>query len=311
MSIPAAYLTVILIWSTTPLALKWSVQGVDFAFAVAARMAIGLTLTTLILAVWRVGLPLHRRARQSYLAAGLGLFGAMSLTYWGAQYIHSGLISVLFGLSPLITGLMALFWLEGETLTPAKLTGMLLGLAGLAAIFGDSGEMAGAHAAAGVAALLVAVVVYSGSLVWLKRIGDNSPPLATTAGSLAVALPLFGLVWWAAGGQVPTAMPARAGAAIAYLGVFGSVLGFALYYYVIKHLEAGKVSLITLVTPVMALLLGNLLNGEAVSGRVWFGTAGIGLGLTLHQWQALADLAGRRDRTPDVDLGPEAAAQEQ
>lgn len=85
-------------------------------------------------------------------------------------------------------------------------------------------------------------------------------------------------------------MPARAGAAIVYLGVFGSVLGFALYYYVIKHMETGKVALITLVTPVIALWLGSLLDGEAVGVRGWLGAACIGLGLSLHQWQSLAVL---------------------
>ena len=294
MSIPAAYLTVILIWSTTPLAIKWSAQGTGFAFAVAARMLIGLAVAVVILAFWRVGLPMHRRARLSYLAGGLGLFGAMILTYWGAQYIHAGLVSVLFGLSPLVTGLMALVWLEEEALGPAKLAGMLLGVAGLAVIFGDSHEMAGDHTVAGVAALLAAVAIYSASLVWIKRIGDDSPPLATTAGTLAVSLPLFGLAWWLSDGHLPAQVPARAGAAIVYLGVFGSVLGFALYYYVIKHMETGKVALITLVTPVIALLLGSLLNGEVVSVRVWLGAALIGLGLSLHQWRILSGVLAPR-----------------
>lgn len=294
MSVPVAYLGVILIWATTPLAIKWSAQGTDFSFAVAARMAIGLAVAALVLVAWRIGLPLHRRARASYAAAGFGMFGAMTLTYWGAQYIHSGLISVLFGLSPLITGLMALLWLKDETLTRAKLAGMLLGLAGLAIIFGDSHKMGGAHALAGVLALLAAVVLYSGSLVWMKRIGDDSPPLATTVGALAIALPLFALVWWwSAGARVPAAVPPRAGAAIVYLGVFGSVIGFALYYYVIKHMETGKVALITLVTPVLALLLGSALNGEHVGMRVWAGTLLIGLGLSVHQWRALSGLAVR------------------
>jgi drug/metabolite transporter (DMT)-like permease len=294
MSIPASYLTVILIWSTTPLAIKWSAQGTGFAFAVASRMVIGLAVAALVMAIWRIGLPLHRRARASYLAGGLGMFGAMTLTYWGAQYIHSGLVSVLFGLTPLITGLMAMVWLDEESLGPAKVAGMLLGLTGLAAIFGDSREMGGAHAVAGVSALLAAVTLYSASLVWIKRIGDDSPPLATTAGTLAVALPLFGLVWWLVDGHLPASVPVRAGAAIVYLGVFGSVLGFALYYYVIKHMETGKVSLITLVTPVIALLLGSLLNGEDVGTRVWLGAALIVFGLALHQWRSLSGVLAPR-----------------
>ena len=294
MSVPLAYLTVVLIWSTTPLAIKWSAQGAGFAFAVAARMVIGLAVAALILLLWRIRLPLGARARRSYLAGGLGLFGAMTLTYWGSQYIHSGLVSVLFGLSPLVTGLLALLWLEEEAFNARQFAGMLLGLVGLAVIFGDSGNLGGepdgAHAVAGVAALLAAVTIYSASLVWLKRIGDDSPPLATTAGTLGVALPLFGLVWWYAGAEIPVPLPLQAGGAIIYLGVFGSVLGFALYYYVIKHMETGKVSLITLVTPVLALWLGNLLDGEVISARGWAGAGLIGLGLALHQWRALSSL---------------------
>jgi drug/metabolite transporter (DMT)-like permease len=157
-------------------------------------------------------------------------------------------------------------------------------------IFGDRNELGDTHAAAGIAALLAAVLIYSATLVWIKRIGDDSPPLATTAGTLAVSLPLFGAVWLLTDGHAPLVVPMRAATAIIYLGVFGSVLGFALYYYVIRHLETGKVALITLVTPVLALLLGNAFNGEIVSAQVWAGTALIGAALTLHQWQDLSGL---------------------
>lgn len=296
MSVPLAYLTIILIWSTTPLAVQWSALGAGFAFSLMARMLIGVGLALALVAVWRIGLPLHRRARQSYLAGGLGTFGAMLCTYWGAQYIHSGLVSVLFGLTPLTTSVLAAFWLKENALHPSKLAGLGLGLAGLALIFVTNHETAGGQAVLGTAALLMAVFIYSGSLIGLKRIGDDSPPLATTAGSLLVAIPFYVLAWWLADGRIPQTIEPRAGAAIMYLGVFGSVLGFALYYYVIKHMEAGKVALITLVTPVLALLLGHLLNGEEVETRVWLGAGLISLGLTMHQWPTLAALlAGRRE----------------
>jgi drug/metabolite transporter (DMT)-like permease len=286
MSIAAAYIAVILIWSTTPLAIQWSSLGAGFSFAVMARMVIGLGLAAVLLAIWRIGLPLHRQARMSYLAGGLGLFGAMLCTYWGAQYISSGLVSLLFGLAPLATSLLAALWLGERALEPFKVAGMLLGLAGLALVFAAQETTGGARAIHGVAALLLAVLIYSGSLVWLKRIGDDSPPLATTAGTLVVALPLFIAAWWWADGELPGEMPVRAEAAIVYLGIFGSVLGFALYYYIVKQVEAGKVALITLVTPVLALMLGTFLNGEVVPGRVWLGACCIGLGLGLHHKSA-------------------------
>lgn len=229
---------------------------------------------------------MHGRARKAYVVAGLGLFGAMALTYWAARYVHSGLISVLFGLSPVMTGILAALWLGERSLSPLRLLGMVLAACGLATIFIHGDSLGQEHALAGLAALLGAVFIYSGSLVWLKQIDDDSPPLATTVGSLSVSLPLFGLVWLLSDGHLPAVVPPRSGAAIVYLGIFGSVIGFALYYYVIKHLEASKVALITLITPVLALLLGNLLNGESIGLRLWLGTALILFGLSVHQADA-------------------------
>ena len=290
MSIPVAYFGLILIWSTTPLAIQWSSQGAGFALAVLLRMLLGLTVAALLLAGLRIGLPLHARARRAYLVGGLGTFGAMALTYWGSRFLHSGLVSVLWGLSPLLTGVLAALWLGERSFTPGKIGGTLLGVLGLALIFLQGDSLGGAHALAGLLALLGAVSIHSVVIIRLKLIGDDSPPLATTVGSLCVAVPLFALLWLIDDGVLPAALPSRTGWAIAYLGVFGSVVGFALYYYIIKHLNAARVSLITLVTPVLALLLGHLLNGEIIAPRLWLGAATILGGLALHQWEALQPL---------------------
>lgn len=298
MPVSLAYVLVILIWSTTPLAIQWSTLGAGFAFAVMARMIIGLLLALALIAAWRIGFPLHRRARLSYFSGGLGMFGAMTCTYWGAQYIPSGLIAVLFGLVPLVTSVLAALWLGERSLTPLKVIGLLLGLAGLALIFLPAANPVAVarspHVLAGLSILFLGMLIYSSSLVALKRLNDDSPPLATTAGTLLVALPLFCLSWWWSDGEARAFAPDRTWAAILYLGVFGSVIGFALYYFVIKHMEAGKVALISLLNPVFALLLGHLLNGERIPPEVWAGILLIGSGLVLHQWPMITALMGRR-----------------
>jgi drug/metabolite transporter (DMT)-like permease len=283
MSLPAAFVTVILIWSTTPLAIKWSTLGVGVSFAVFSRMAIGMLLCMVLLAAFRVRVPLHRKALLAYVAGGLSMFAAMALTYWSSQFVSSGMIAVLYGMSPLITSLGAMLWLEEEALTPSKWAGMIMGILGLFLVF-RGGLGLGPSSTAGLAALFLAVVSQSLGLVWLKRIDDDSPPLAMTLGILIVALPLFFAAWWMVDGHLPTVIPERAVAATVYLGVFGSVLGFALYYYLIKYMEAGRIALITLITPVLALLLGHGLNNEAVLPQVWLGTASIVFGLCLHRW---------------------------
>lgn len=283
MSLPAAFVSVILIWSTTPLAIKWSALGVGFSFAVFSRMTIGVLLCVLLLAVLRMRFPLHRKAIQAYLAGGLSMFIAMMLTYWAAQFVTSGMIAVLFGLSPLVTSIAAMMWLKEESLTPNKFAGMVFGLIGLWLVF-HGGLDLGEGSALGVMAVLLAMASQSLGLVWIKRIGDDSSALAMTLGTLAVALPLFCGAWLLADGHWPSELPDRAVAATLYLGTFGSVLGFALYFYLIKNMDAGRVALITLVTPVMALLLGHGLNNEAVLPQVWLGAASILLGLCLHHW---------------------------
>ncbi len=293
MSVPAAFIGVIVIWSTTPLAIKWSGEGPGFLFGVSARMLIGTVLCLALMKLVRVALPWDRAARRTYVAAGAAIYASMLCVYWAAQQIPSGLISVLFGLTPLMTGVFASLWLAESSLTPPKLLGMLAGLAGLVFVFGG-GLTLGVASVQGIAAVLVSVVLHALSAVWVKRIDAQLPAMAVTGGGLLFALPFYLLTWLLFDGVLPAALPVKALWSIVYLGVFGSVLGFILYYHVLKHLEAGRTALITLVTPVLALLLGNTLNGETVGVPVAVGTALILSGLVLYQWGGAAYALARR-----------------
>jgi drug/metabolite transporter (DMT)-like permease len=284
-SIGAAYLGVIAIWSTTPLGIVWSSQGLDYRQALFGRTLIGLLVAGMMLAALRRPLPLHRTALLTYLVSALGLMGGLMLTYWGAQFVPSGLISVLFGLSPLMTGVLAALWLKEDSLGTRKLVGLFLALAGLYAVFNGSLSL-GYAALPGVAAVLGAVLVQSATLVWVKRHGTQLDTVSYTFGMLGLASVML-IPPAIAAGPLPDVIPVRAGLAVVYLGVFGSVAGFALYYYVTKHLTAGTVSLITLITPVTALILGHVLNAERIPAIVWLGIALIGSGLALNQWHAL------------------------
>lgn len=290
MSVPAAYLGVILIWSTTPLGIQWSAQGASFSFAVMARMLIGLAICLVLLRATRTAFPFTPAARQLYAVSGLTLFVSMLLTYWGALHIPSGLISVIFGLSPLVTGVFAALWLSERTLTPLRIAGLGLALAGLWLIFGQPWPGDG-HARLGTLAAVAGMAVQALGLVWIKRLDARVSSLAITTGSLGVAVPCFVLAWLVAdAARLPPDITPRAGIAIVYLGVLGSVVGFTLYYYVIKHIDAGRVALIMLVTPVTALLLGQTLNAEVIPASGWAGIALIGAGLLLYEWQALRQL---------------------
>jgi drug/metabolite transporter (DMT)-like permease len=282
MSVPAAYIGVVLIWGTTPLAIKWSGEGVGYLFGVTGRMVIGVVLALLVLNLMGLRLRWNKTARQTYLAAGLGIYLAMTMTYWSAQYLPSGWISVVFGLSPIITGLMARLWLREQGLTPSRVLALVVALAGLALIF-DVGLQGGQNVVLGLLAMLIAVCVHSASAVWIKRLNAGLHGLAVTAGGLMVAVPLFLLTWFVQGESWPAVVDSRTFGSILYLGVVGSVLGFALYFYVLRHVETTRVALITLMTPVIALLAGQWLNGETADARVWGGALLIMLGLVAFE----------------------------
>lgn len=283
MSVPAAYLGTILIWATTPLAIKWSNDGNDFLLSVAARMSLGFVICLILLIMMRVPLRWHREAVMTYVAAGLGIFAAMLSVYWGAQYVPSGLISVLYGISPITIGLLASLWLGERFFTPAKVGGLVLALLGLMIIFLPQSDLTTVPAQ-GLAGVLMSVLFHSVSAVWVKRLGTQMHPLAINSGALALAVPLYLLSWWLFGNGVPDHLPQHSLGSILYLAVFGTVIGFNLYFYLLKRVSPAVVGVITLITPVLALLLGQTLNGEHIGNHVWMGTVGILMGLSLFMW---------------------------
>lgn len=283
MSVPAAFIGVIIIWSTTPLAIQWSSAEAGFLFGVMARMLLGLLVCLLTLRLLGVPLRWHREARRAYVAAGLGIYGAMTAVYWAAQFIPSGWIAVVFGLSPLITSVFAVWFLHEGRLSMLRLAGLLTGVFGLFVIFGQ-GAMLAPDSAYGVIGVFLSVTIHAISAVWVRSLAGNTPALAVTGGGLSIAVPLFVLTWFLFDGHWPAELSEKTRFSIVYLAVFGSVLGFFWYFYLLRKIEAVQVNLLTLITPVTALLLGHWFNGEALVPQIWLGTGLITAGLFFYQW---------------------------
>ncbi|MDT8283653.1 MAG: DMT family transporter [Gammaproteobacteria bacterium] len=282
MSVPLSYITVILIWSTTPLAIKWSGHDVGFQFGVAARMSIGLIALLVLLRLMKISFPWHKKAQRIYLVSGCTLYIAMSFVYWAAQYIPSGWISVVFGLSPIITSVLASLILKDSRLSGTRLLGMVTGFFGLIVVFIE-GISISTFAMSGILATVISATSQSLGAVLIKRQQPDFHPIAITAGSITVALPLFLLNCIVAGGW-PETIPLKSAISILYLGLIGSAVGFPLYFYLLKNLSPERVAIITLLTPITALLLGSLLNGEIISSKVWLGTTLILAGLSLYEY---------------------------
>jgi drug/metabolite transporter (DMT)-like permease len=283
MRIRLTYISVILLWATTPLAIKWSGEGPGFLFGVTARMTIGTVCVLFVLVLMRQRLAWHLKARLTYLAVALQIYGSMLAVYWAAQFIPSGWISVIFGLTPLMTALLAAIFLKERSLTLGKLLAYGFGVSGLAIMFGSALQL-GYEAVLGISGVLVSSLLQSASSVWIKRIAAKLPALSQVAGGLLLALPAYLLTWSIADGHWPTALTLRSLAAIIYLGVVATTIGFALYYYLLTHLPATRVALITLVSPPLALMLGHTINHEPLTIKIITGTFFILSALIMHEF---------------------------
>lgn len=282
MRIITAYISLILLWATTPLAIKWSGVGPGFIFAASARMSIGAVCMLILLPLRRKALPLHSKALQTYAAVALQIYGAMLTVYWAAQFIPSGWISVIFGLTPFITAILAAIWLGERSLTPGKLVAYCLGFSGLAVMFLSAIQF-GHESVQGIIGVLAASFLQSFSAVWVKSINARITAVSQVTGGLVLSLPAYLLTWhFADQGQWPTSISPTSLAAIIYLGLIATTIGFALYYYVLTQLSATRVALVTLVAPVLALLLGHFVNHEPLTLKIAIGTTLILTALLLH-----------------------------
>jgi drug/metabolite transporter (DMT)-like permease len=283
MRIHLAYISVILLWATTPLAIKWSGEGAGFLFGAASRMTIGLICMLLMMALLRERMLWHRKAVQTYLAVTLQIFGSMLTVYWAAQFIPSGWISVIYGLSPLMTALLSAVWLKERSLTPGKLLAYALGISGLWIMFGSALQL-GHDAVLGIAGVLASAFFQAASSVWVKRINANIPALSQVTGGLLLSVPVYLITWTVFDGHLPTEISPISLASIIYLGAIATTFGFVLYYYLLIYHSASKVALVTLVSPVMALLLGHAVNHEPLTMKVATGTLLILGALLVHEF---------------------------
>ena len=278
-----AYIAVVLIWATTPLAIQWSGQ-VDWFFGLAARVLISAILIIPIL-VWFTKTPFSFKTQdlKVYFFASLGMIGGMTPIYYAAQTMPSGWISLIFGLTPILTGLFAWWLLKGFRLTWFKLTGILLGFLGLVVVFAPNLSWEAEQLILGMLLALLGGSFHSLSTVLVKKYNRHLPNSHVVAGMVWISSAVFLIAHPQYLSLWPT-MTNQALAAIFYLGVFGSLIGFILYYYVLTKMDAVRIGLITLITPVMALLLGYFFNDEPLTPMIWLGAALVILGLVMFEF---------------------------
>jgi len=253
--------------------------------AVVARMAIALAIALLVHGLLRKSLSTYWQHARIYFAASIGIFPNMPVVYWGVQFIPSGLVAVIFAMTPFVTGLMTLWLLKQNPFTLRKIMALVLALLGLIVIFYHQLQF-NTRAVYGIASILLSCVLFSFSSVWVKKLTQQETvrldAFNQASGALLFSLPGLILSWWLMDGTLPQQVSVKSGASIMYLSIMGSLVGAALFYYILQRLSATAVSLITLMTPVLAIIIGKQLADEALSSQTLMGVAIVLFALLLY-----------------------------
>jgi len=284
MSVSAAYLAVILVWSTTPLGIVWSSESINPTIAVLLRMLIAVILGAVVVKARNIELPKESKAIKVYCYSAIGIYGGMMFSYMAASYLSSGMMSLIFGLAPILSAILAQKLLKEPAFSWVRQLAMVISLVGLAIVCSDSISLK-ENSEIGLIYILCAVFFFSLSGILVKSVEILIHPMATTVGALSISIPLFALTWLVLDGTLPIdTWESRSIWAIVYLGVFGSFIGFVAYFYVLQKLSASTVALVTMITPVMAISLGAVLNNETISSTLIFGAMFVLIGLACYHW---------------------------
>jgi len=284
MRVQLAYLLVIMIWATTPLSIKLGGQSFSPMAGLSLRILLAVLVGSVICTIGGYAGLNIRRHWKLYAAASLGIFPNMALIYVAADYISSGLISLMFGLAPFFTAVLTRPILGESALQPRKLLAISLALVGLVFIFFDRARM-GENGAIGIGLMLLSNVAFSSSSLLIKKLNKTMtvPPMEQALGSMAFSLPGLLITWVVITGVGPIHYTPIGLASLLYLSLFASLVGFAAYYYILNHMAVETVSLIPLITPILAMLLGVWAVDEVVTPTMLAGAGLILVALVIHQ----------------------------
>lgn len=262
-----AILAVYLVWGSTYLAIRialetvppFAIGAIRFLIAGAGLYA-GLRLTG-------APAPTAVQWRTAALTGVLLFVGGNGLVVLGEQWVDSGLVALIVGTMPLWAALFG--GLVGERPSRREWLGLALGFVGVAAL-----QLGGALGDAGAGALVVLLspVCWALGVVLGRTRPLPAGPMAAAAQMLTGGAALLALSL-ASGESLTTLPSARSALALVYLVVFGSLVGFTAYGYLLRHARPAVANSYAYVNPVVAIVLGAALAGELVTPTTWLAAA--------------------------------------
>jgi drug/metabolite transporter (DMT)-like permease len=275
-----------LIWSTVWLFIKIGVSDVPPVTFAATRLIIGILVMVPITLASRTPLPRARADWRLIAVSGVILLGInYALLNWGLQFVSSGLTAVLQSMTPAFALVFAHYLLPDEKMTARKTLGLALGSLGIGVIFWDQLTFGDDRAFVGALSVTLGALCVAFAYVLVRRHARHlAPGVLTTGQMIAAFVPLFVYACVVEGNPLAVSWTWRALRAAVYLALAGSVLAAWLNYWLLSRVGAVNLLIMGLVEPVIAILLGAWVLGEALNGR---GIAG-GAIILASLWLAMA-----------------------
>jgi len=281
-AIPLAIAAMTLIWGSS-----WPVVrvGLDsfppFTFA-AIRAGLAALLLVGLLAIRRIPLPPRKLLIAIFVIGVVAHGGNFATSYWGQTRVDAGVSAVLFSTLPLFVVVLAHFWLKEERLTGGTVLGLLLGLAGTIILYWDQAGR-GESSLVGALAILASAGLAGLGTVGTKKIGGSIHPIVVTTLQLAggaLTLSLLALIGEA---NTPIRWNGSGIMALIYLTLFASCLAFLLFYWALQRIPATHLSLVSYLTPPVAVIIGVVALNEQFSLNILAGMATIAAGVWLAE----------------------------
>ena len=289
--VPGLYALICVIWGTTWLVIKIGLNGVPPFLAAGLRFALASGALFAVIAARGTRLRMNRDGAIAVLSCGLLSFTlSYACVYWAEQYVSTGLVAIIYCTMPLVTALLSAFWTRSETLVARTVGGLLVAMAGTVVLFLHAHGL-GRRAAPQMAVAFVSVVATAVNLVSVKKFGRDLNVYVLNACGMAIGSAGLLALSFAFESHAAVAWSRANVLAIVYLALVGSVAAFQSYYTLVKVMDATRLSLISLIFPIVAVLLGHAYLHEAIAARRWAGMALVLAGV------AIAILPAARLRT--------------
>jgi drug/metabolite transporter (DMT)-like permease len=277
------WLILCLIWGTTWIFIKIGLEDLPPVTFAAARFILAVIILAIIIKVQRLPLPKTVADWKLMALTGILQFSVnYSLVFWSEQYISSGLAAVLQAMITVFGLVLAWIFLPAERITKLKIFAVFLGIIGVSIIFIEQLQINSVKAFAGCAAIVVGAYAAAQASILIKAKGSLLHPASMVFAQMICGIPL--LVLYALiqeGNPFNFRWSWRAIICILYLTVLGTIAAFWLYYWLLSKIESTKAMMISLVTPLIAVVVGAIFLGEALPPQTFFGgvliLAGIGL----------------------------------